>query len=128
MFNELTYEADYKDKFNAFISALKARYGEPTDLATIRGKMSRIELKGNAVNQVLLSEQKQTLENCCVVTVRQEATVNQVYLDLDTIELLLSDGELMREFFEKMQGLASNIYTVQEKQVDNLGLLLKFVK
>jgi len=128
MFDDTTYDSDYKDKLKLFAELLESRLGKATEQSQLRLKLSRIALKGNAVNNVLLSEQKQEMENVCVVSVRQDATINQLYVGLDDIELILSDSTLQTEFFEKIQGLSSNVYTVREKQVDSIGLLIRFIK
>lgn len=128
MFRDEVYDADYKDKFRLFTELVESRLGPATDANSLRQKLSRIQLKGNATNTIPLSGETTSLENAVVVTVRTEGTINQVYIDLDNIEMILTDGSLQQEFFEKLEGITSGIYTFQEKQIDNLGLLFRFIK
>lgn len=128
MFGDEVYDADYKDKFKLFTELVETRFGAATDANSLRQKLSRIQLKGNATNTVPLSGETTTLENAVVVTVRTEGIINQVYIDLYNIELILADGSLQQEFFDKLEGITSNVYTFQEKQIDNLGLLFRFLK
>ena len=128
MFDDIVYDADYKDKFKLFTELVASRLGAATDANSLRQKLSRIQLKGEAANVISLADASQQLENAVMVSVRTEAIVNQVYLDLDTVELILADGSLQDEFFSKLDGLTTAMYTVQEKQIDNLGLLFRFLK
>lgn len=123
-----SYETGYEDKLSLFKDLLRQTYGAPSSESSLREVINRIELKGNAVNNVLLSDVAQSLDNTCFVSVKQEATVNQIYVDLDSIELILSDETLESEFFNKIASLGSNVYTIREKQIDNIGLLIRFIK
>lgn len=127
MFND-NYDADYKQKFQLFTDLIAAKLGPATDANSLRQKLSRIQLKGAAANTIPLTGETTQLDNCMSVSVRTEAVINQVYIDLDNIEMILADGSLQQEFFEKLSGITSGIYTFQEKQIDHLGLLFRFVK
>jgi hypothetical protein len=129
MFDDVVYDADYQKKFNLLTELVATRLGAATDPSNLRQKLSRIQLKGNPSNTISLSNDGvMPLDNAVVVSVRAEATVNQVYIDLDNIEMILADGTLQEEFFTKLEGISSSVYTVQEKQIDNLGLLFRFVR
>lgn len=123
-----SYDTDYKEKLSLFVDLLTQNYGAPSQEDNLRGLINRIDLCGNATNHLLFSDGVQHLENVCVITVKQEAIVNQLYIDLDSIELILSDDSLQKELFEKISSFGSRTYTVKDKQVENIGLIIRFFK
>lgn len=123
------YDVNGPEMLKQFREMLVSVYGPESDLANARSKVPRIEFRGSPDNEIP-AYVKEPIEvpSLCKVKVKAVFTLSRFYIGLDDIHQLLSDDDLMKEFFSKLTPKASRVYATEEVIKETTGLLLKFLK